>query len=126
VEDESVDVVVSNCVINLVQDKGQTFREAYRVLKPGGRLAISDIVTDRPFSPAVRQDAQSWAACVSGALSEAEYVALITQAGFADVTVARSQPWTAEDGTRVYSAHLRAVKASSGADQMGRHKGYPR
>jgi ubiquinone/menaquinone biosynthesis C-methylase UbiE len=111
-EDETVDVVMSNCVINLVQDKGRAFREAHRVLRPGGRLAISDIVTERPFSPAVRRDAQSWAACVSGALSEADYMALIAQAGFADITVARSQPWTADDGTRVYSVHLKAVKGS--------------
>jgi len=112
VEDASVDVVMSNCVINLVQDKGKAFREAYRVLKPGGRLAISDIVTDRPFSPELREDPTSWAACVSGALPEAEYVALIAQAGFADITVTRSQAWTAEDGTQVYSLHLVARRPS--------------
>jgi len=114
VGDETVDVVMSNCVINLVQDKGRAFREAYRVLKPGGQLVISDIVTDRPFSPAVRQDAESWAACISGALSEAEYLALIAQAGFADIKVTRSQSWRAEDGTRVYSVHISAMKSTCG------------
>lgn len=109
-EDDSVDVVMSNCVINLVQDKGQAFREAYRVLKPGGRLSISDIVTDRPFSPSLRSDANSWSACVSGALPEAEYLALIAQVGFDQITTARSQPWIAEDGTQVYSLNITAVK----------------
>jgi SAM-dependent methyltransferase len=111
-EDTSVDVVISNCVINLVQDKGQAFREAYRVLKPGGRLSISDIVTDRPFNPALRANPQSWAACVSGALTEVEYIALVTQAGFDDIQAVRSQDWPAEDGTRVYSLNLAARKPS--------------
>jgi len=110
VEDNSVDVVMSNCVINLVLDKGKAFREAHRVLKPGGRLAISDIVTDRPFSPALRADVKSWVSCVSGALAEAEYVALIKQAGFDDVQLARSMAFPAEDGTRVYSLHVTARK----------------
>lgn len=111
-EDTSVDVVISNCVINLVQDKGQAFREAYRVLKPGGRLSISDIVTDRPFNPALRANPQSWAACVSGALPEVEYIALVAQAGFDDIQTVRSQDWPAEDGTRVYSLNLAARKPS--------------
>jgi len=111
-DDASVDVVMSNCVINLIQDKARVFREAFRVLKPGGRLVISDIVTDRPFSPELRRDPKSWAACVSGALPEAEYIALIAQAGFRDITTARSEPWTAKDGTRVYSLYIRAIKAN--------------
>ena len=113
VEDASVDVVMSNCVINLVQDKGRVFREAYRVLKPGGRLAISDIVTNQPFSPELWGNPESWAACVSGALPEAEYVALIAQAGFVNITTTRSESWTAEDGTRVYSLYIRAEKAAN-------------
>ncbi|HJW90203.1 MAG TPA: methyltransferase domain-containing protein [Anaerolineales bacterium] len=109
-EDSSVDVVMSNCVINLVQDKGKAFREAHRVLRKGGQLSISDIVTDRPFTPAVRQDTGSWAACVAGALSETEYLALIAQAGFSQFSLARSQAWPAEDGTRVYSLSITAKK----------------
>jgi SAM-dependent methyltransferase len=108
--DGEADVVMSNCVINLVQDKGRAFREAYRVLRPGGRLAISDVVTARPFSPAQRRDAESWASCVAGALAEDEYVALIRQAGFRGVTLARSAAAGAEDGTRVYSLGVKAVK----------------
>ena len=109
-EAASVDVVMSNCVINLVQDKGQAFQEAYRVLKPGGRLAVSDIVTDRPFSPILRANPESWAACVTGALPENEYLALVAQAGFTGVAAARSQSWTAEDGTQVYSLNITAEK----------------
>lgn len=110
VADASVDVVMSNCVINLVQDKARAFREAWRVLKPGGRLAISDVVTNRPFSPALRSDTASWAACVSGALSEDEYLALIAQVGFSSFVIARSDGLFAEDGTQVYSLHVRATK----------------
>jgi len=122
-EAASVDVVMSNCVINLVQDKGQAFREAYRVLKTGGRLAVSDIVTDRPFSLALRANPDAWAACVTGALPENEYLALVTgalpeneylalvaQAGFSGVATTRSQAWVAEDGTQVYSLNITAEK----------------
>jgi ubiquinone/menaquinone biosynthesis C-methylase UbiE len=109
-EDASVNVVMSNCVINLVQDKGLVFRESFRVLKPGGRLSISDIVTDRAFSAAARQDAESWSACVSGALPEREYVGLISQAGFTRLSFSRSQAWEAGDGTRVYSLNIQAFK----------------
>jgi len=109
-EAASVDVVMSNCVINLVQDKGQAFREAYRVLKTGGRLAVSDIVTDRPFSLALRANPDAWAACVTGALPENEYLALVAQAGFSGVATTRSQAWVAEDGTQVYSLNITAEK----------------
>lgn len=110
VEDASVDVVMSNCVINLVQDKGSAFREAYRALRSGGRLSISDVVTDRPFSASLRNDPDAWSACISGALPEREYLALIAQAGFTEISAARSQSWTAEDGTQVYSLSIRARK----------------
>jgi ubiquinone/menaquinone biosynthesis C-methylase UbiE len=110
VEDGSVDVVMSNCVINLVEDKGQVFQEACRVLKPGGRLAISDVVTDRPFSPAMLNDPEAWSACVTGALPESEYLSLITQAGFTQLSVKRSQSWPAPDGTLVYSLNVSAEK----------------
>jgi arsenite methyltransferase len=85
VADNSVDVILSNCVINLSPDKAQVFREAYRVLKPGGRLAVSDIVTGGPLPEAVKNDLAAWAGCVAGALDVADYVAAIKAAGFVDV-----------------------------------------
>jgi arsenite methyltransferase len=85
VADNSVDVILSNCVINLSPDKAQVFHEAYRVLKPGGRLAVSDIVTGGPLPEAVKNDLAAWAGCVAGALDVADYVAAIKAAGFVDV-----------------------------------------
>jgi SAM-dependent methyltransferase len=89
VSDDSVDVIISNCVINLSPEKDQVFREAYRVLKPGGYLAVSDIMSDKPFPESMLKDMQAWAGCVSGALTEADYVAAIEAAGFMDVEVER-------------------------------------
>jgi arsenite methyltransferase len=85
VADNTVDVIISNCVVNLSPDKPQVFREAYRVLKPGGRLAVSDIVTDGPLPDAIKNDLAAWAGCVAGALDVADYVAAIEAAGFVDV-----------------------------------------
>jgi arsenite methyltransferase len=85
VADSSVDVVISNCVINLSTDKPQVFREAFRVLKPGGKLSVSDIVTDGPLPETVKSDLSAWAGCVSGALDKADYIAAIEAAGFSDV-----------------------------------------
>lgn len=87
VEDASVDVILSNCVINLSPDKPQVFREMFRVLKPGGRVAVSDIVTDGPLPEDIRQDKEAWGACVAGALEVNEYVNGLTAAGFTDVQV---------------------------------------
>lgn len=89
-DDSSVDVIISNCVINLVEDKSQVFSEAFRVLKPGGRIEISDIVTSVPLPLQARLDAASWAKCVSGALCEQEYLDLLAQAGFKEIKVRRS------------------------------------
>lgn len=87
VADESVDVIISNCVINLSADKPQVFREAYRVLRPGGRLAVSDIVTCGELPPELKQDLDSWASCVAGAWVDKEYVGVIQAAGFVDVSI---------------------------------------
>jgi arsenite methyltransferase len=89
VADEEVDIIISNCVVNLSPDKPRVFREAFRVLRPGGRLAVTDIVSDGPLPEQVRRDLGAWAACVGGALDVADYVAAIEQAGFADVQVER-------------------------------------
>ena len=85
VPDASVDVIISNCVINLSTDKPQVFREAFRALKPGGKLAVSDMVTDGPLPEALKNSLSAWAGCVSGALDVEEYVAGIKASGFVDV-----------------------------------------
>jgi arsenite methyltransferase len=87
VADDTADVVISNCVINLSPDKHQVFREAFRALRPGGRLAVSDIVTRFEFPPEVRANLESWAACVAGAWVDKDYIAAIEAAGFVDVTI---------------------------------------
>lgn len=87
VADSSVDVIISNCVINLSPDKAQVLREAQRVLRPGGRLAVSDVVTAGPLPAAVKNDLAAWAGCVAGALDVNDYVAIIEAAGFVDVEV---------------------------------------
>jgi arsenite methyltransferase len=87
--DDSVDVIISNCVINLSPDKSQVFREAYRVLRPGGLLAISDIITDAPLPDAVRESLNAWAGCVGGALDVESYLAALKDAGFDEIEIAR-------------------------------------
>lgn len=89
VDSGSVDVVLSNCVINLAPDKGLVFREAFRVLKPSGRLAVSDMVAKGPRKMD-RLDLDAWAGCMAGALPIDEYVALVEKAGFEDVKVKRN------------------------------------
>jgi arsenite methyltransferase len=87
VADRSVDVIVSNCVVNLAPDKAAVYREAFRVLRPGGRLAISDVVATRPITPAQRKDLDLWSSCSSGALEARKLVALLRRSGFRDVDV---------------------------------------
>ena len=94
---ESVDVVISNCVINLSADKGQVLREAYRVLTPGGRFAVSDIVFQGHIPQALRTDLESWAGCIAGALEEETYRQLLAAAGFTDVEVEVSRRYSLQD-----------------------------
>ena len=82
--DASVDVIISNCVINLSADKRQVLQEAFRVLKPGGRFAVSDVVVRGDVPSAVRQSMELWVGCVAGALEEQEYQRLLTDAGFVE------------------------------------------
>lgn len=95
VADNTVDVIISNCVINLSPDKPQVFREAFRVMKPGGRLAVSDIVTDGPLPDVLKNSLSAWAGCVAGALDISEYIAAIETAGFVDVDLTPSY-WSQE------------------------------
>ncbi len=85
--DNTVDVIISNCVINLSADKDRVMKEAYRVLKHGGRLAVSDIVLTRPLPGKVQQDLNAWAGCIAGALLEQEYREKLTAAGFTQISV---------------------------------------
>ena len=89
VADDSVDVILSNCVINLSPDKPAVFRETFRVLKPGGRFAVTDIVTDGPLPEVIRENLAAWYGCVAGALDYRDYVAALEAAGFSDVQVSR-------------------------------------
>lgn len=110
--DESVDVIISNCVINLTLDKGQVFQEAYRVLRPGGRLMISDIVTDKPLPESVRSNPDEWSRCVGGAIPEEEYTRLIAEAGFERVLCIHGLTFQRFNDVRVYSANVSARKPS--------------
>jgi SAM-dependent methyltransferase len=112
--DESVDVIISNCVVNLSPDKPAVFREAFRVLRPGGRLAISDVVLRRPLPPPLQQVIALWTGCIAGALTAVEYRAALELAGFEEVSVESVDTY---DGAVL--APL-AVKASCCADPADR------
>lgn len=101
VDDASIDVVLSNCVINLAPDKRRVFGEIQRVLKPGGRFAISDIVADGEVPLAVREDATAWAGCLAGALDREEYLAIVRSAGLV-VDEAQAAPWGESDKSAGY------------------------
>ncbi len=85
--DDSVDVIISNCVINLSGDKSQVFREAARVLRPGGRFAVSDVVADPDMDEATRRDMQQWTGCIAGALTREEFERGLIEAGFEAVEI---------------------------------------
>jgi len=127
--DNSVDVIISNCVINLSADKDQVLREAFRVLRPGGRFAVSDIVIRGPLPAELRQHAGLWAGCFAGALEETDYRARLQAAGFADVEIQPTHVFTQDEAReflapagldadrlapqvagKVISAFVRAVK----------------
>ncbi len=114
VEDGSVDVVISNCVINLSPDKDAVFREAFRALRPGGRLMISDMVTRGELPEEIRKNLESWAGCVAGALDQDAYLQKIRDAGFREVEVVQeSGPL---GGSPVYSIAVRAAKPDNRSD----------
>jgi SAM-dependent methyltransferase len=102
--DNSVDVVISNCVINLSSDKAQVLREAFRVLKPGGRFAVSDVVTRGEIAPEIRKNVLLWIGCVAGALDENEYRSKLAAAGFEQVDVEPTRIYRAEDAREFLSS----------------------
>ncbi len=102
--DSSVDVIISNCVINLSADKDRVLREAFRVLKPGGRLAVSDVVTRGEISPAIRQSVLLWVGCVAGALEDVEYRDKLAAAGFEQVDIEPTRVYRAEAARDLLSA----------------------
>ncbi len=109
----TVDVIISNCVINLSPDKPAVFREAFRVLKPGGRLAVSDIVLSEPLPDDLREMAAGYVACLSGALLEDEYIGAMTAAGFEDVR------WTRTAASMLFDSSTLDPEALAIAQQVG-------
>ncbi len=102
--DNSVDVVISNCVINLSADKDRVLREAFRVLKPGGRLAVSDVVTRGEIAPEVRQSVLLWVGCIAGALDEKEYRGKLAAAGFEQIEIEPTRIYRVEDAREFLSS----------------------
>jgi arsenite methyltransferase len=111
VEDGSVDVIISNCVINLAPDKDRVFAEAYRVLKPGGRLIVSDIITDGGLPDHVKNDLDSWAGCIAGAIDGGDYIEKLRGAGFTDV-----EELSRRGSGGIYNAEIQGFKPVSGLD----------
>jgi ubiquinone/menaquinone biosynthesis C-methylase UbiE len=109
-EDGTVDVIISNCVINLTEDKALAWREAYRVLKPGGRVEVSDVATDLSLPVHLRLDARGWAECVTGALPLKETIDLMKQAGFREITTRPSAQNGKIEGVAVFSTQFSARK----------------
>jgi SAM-dependent methyltransferase len=118
IEDESVDVVISNCVLNLVDplDRQRLFQEIYRVLKVGGRAAISDIVSDADVPESMQQDSRLWSGCISGAWREDRFLEEFTGAGFQGAHIARleAQPWQVVQGIEFRSMTVVATKTAAG------------
>jgi ubiquinone/menaquinone biosynthesis C-methylase UbiE len=101
--DNSVDVIISNCVINLSADKDRVLREAFRVLKPGGRFAVSDVVIRGEMPPEIRKSVELWIGCIAGALRDTEYTGKLTAAGFQSIEIEPTRIYTAEDARRFFS-----------------------
>jgi len=108
---DSVNLIISNCVINLSTDKDAVFREAFRVLKPGGRLVVSDMVTSGDLPDDVKRSLELWAGCIAGALPEGDYLAKMAAAGFEQVEpLARSSYGDGDESEGLYSLKVRAYK----------------
>jgi len=112
IEDKSVDVVISNCVINLSPDKERVFREAYRVLKPCGRIMISDLVTEGELPEEVRNSFDAWAGCIAGAPEKSEYLDTIRRAGFQNVKIVSESTFTM-DASRELKGKITSVQVEA-------------
>ena len=142
--DNSVDVVISNCVINLSVSKSRVLREAFRVLKPGGRFAVSDVVLCGEIPLTLRSNPELWVGCVAGAMRESEYKSELVAAGFVDIGIEPTRVFRAEDvreflsaagpeaasvvdqaDGKIMSAFVRATKRASGAEDPGKRELYP-
>jgi arsenite methyltransferase len=115
VNDNTIDVIISNCVINLSPDKLQTFKEAFRVLKPGGRLLVSDLVTEGVLPEDIRKSFDAWGACIAGALEKNEYLETIKKAGFHDVEIVSQNRYAEKEidtrlVNKITSVKVRAYK----------------
>lgn len=121
---DSIDVLVSNCVLNLVkpQDKVQLFQEMFRVLKPGGRAVISDVVCDEDPTPAILNDPELWSGCISGAFREDRFLEMFGETGFYGMEILNRQqkPWHVIDGIEFQSMTVRAYKGKEGAGWEGK------
>ena len=119
VEDNTIDLVISNCVINLAPDKRKVFREMFRVIRPGGRFTISDIVADQPIPNYLLHDTAKWGDCLSGALPAWEYLDGLVQAGFVGVHQVTFTPWRVIDGIHFCSLTLTGYKLPDPAEADG-------
>lgn len=123
VDDLSVDLVISNCVLNLVADreKQQLADEIYRVLKPGGRVALADIISDRPVPAAMKNDPALWSGCIAGAFQEAEFLEVFARAGFHCVCYDKwePRPWQVVEGIEFRAVTLTAIKPADDAVRTG-------
>ncbi len=113
--DGAVDLIISNCVINLTPDKRKVFREMFRVAKPGGRFTISDIVADQPVPQYLVHDSEKWGDCLSGALTLTDYVAGMVGAGFLGIHRLKSSAWQVIDGIHFFSVTLTGYKLPASA-----------
>jgi len=119
VEDGSIDLIISNCVINLAPDKRKVFREMFRVLRPGGRFTISDIVSDQPVPNYLTHDVEKWGNCLSGALQLGDYVSGMVEAGFLGIHQIKSVPWQVIDGIHFLSITLTGYKLPAAVEPNG-------
>lgn len=112
-EDNSVDVIISNCVINLSTDKLKTYKEAYRVLKPGGRILISDLVSEGKLPEEIKNNFEAWAGCIAGALEKKEYLVTIKRAGFKDIKIVSQSTYCEQGLDDTLAGKITSVKVKA-------------